>query len=359
MLNFILQKIFNLLIHGRVSLGAETFDPGHIRRILVVRNDNVGDVLCSTPGIRALRRAFPSAYIAALVVKYSQDAITGNPDLDEIFVYEKAKHRPDRNLLLSLYRQFQVERRLRRARFDLAIGMRSSFSWSEAWLVYFTGATVRLGYEPGPRGRRFAFFYNLRVPSRSQGHEVEKVLHLLATIGVSPAQMHLTVTIPEEDRKIVDFFLREKRIDPLRLVGFHLSARVPANRWSPENFASLAARLHHAHGQFIVLTWGPGDERQAEKVRNLAGKGVYAFPTPHFKRLGALQERCRVFLSPDGGPMHFAVAVGTPTIGLFGKTDPRMWAPWGNSHVTLWRGVQADSISVDEVYQAMKKWIVG
>ncbi len=331
---------------------------GAPKRILVVRTDNVGDVLCSTPGIRALRRAFPSAYIAALVVQRSQDAITGNPDLNEVFVYEKAKHRPDRNRLVSLYRQFQVERTLRRTRFDLAIGMRSSFAWSEAWVVYFTGARVRLGYEPGRRDRRFAFFYNLRVPSLPEGHEVEKVLHLLAPLGVSPAETHLTVAIPEEDRKIVDSFLREKGIDSLRLVGFHLSGRVPANRWSPEKFASLAERLHHGDGQSIVLTWGPGDEAQVEKIQALAGKGVYTFSTPHFKRLGALQERCRVFLSPDGGPMHFSTAVGTPTIGLFGKTDPRMWGPWGNTHLGLRRGTQADSISVDEVYQAMKKWIV-
>jgi heptosyltransferase-3 len=332
---------------------------GEPKRILVVRTDNVGDVLCSTPAIRALRRAFPGAYIAALVVQRSQDAITGNPDLDEVFTYEKAKHRPDRNRFVSLYRQFQIERMLRRAKFDLAIGMRSSFSWSEAWVVYFTGAKIRLGYEPGPKDRRFAFFYNLRVPLPPEGHEVEKALHLLAAMGVSPGDTRLTVAIPEEDRKIVDSFLREKGIDPLRLVGFHLSGRIQANRWSPEKFASLAVRLHREDEQSIVLTWGPGDERQAEKIRDLAGKGVYAFPTPHFKRLGALQERCRVFLSPDGGPMHFAVAVGTPTIGLFGKTDPRMWGPWGDTHLALRRGAQADLISVDEVYQAMKKWVVG
>jgi heptosyltransferase-3 len=358
-MSLVLEKIFNLGIHGRWNLKKHPFNPSQIHRILVVRNDNVGDVLCCTPAIRALRRAFPKAYLAALVVSYSRDAIIGNPDLNEVFIYEKAKHRPDRNRFVSYYHQFQVERMIRRARFDLVIGMRSAFSWSEAWLVYFTGATVRLGYEAGPRDQRFAFFYNLRVPWRPEGHEVEKVLRLLEPIGVSPAKTHLTVVIPEEDRKIVDLFLREKRIDPRQLVGFHLSGRVPANRWSPEKFASLAARLHQADGQSIVLTWAPGDEGQSEKVMRLAGEGVYAFPTPHFKRLGALQERCRVFLSPDGGPMHFAVAVGTPTVGLFGITDPSIWGPWGTPHVALRRGVEADSISVDEVYQAMKKWIVG
>jgi heptosyltransferase-3 len=95
----------------------------------------------------------------------------------------------------------------------------------------------------------------------------------------------------------------------------------------------------------------------AEAVRTQAGQGVFLFSTPNFKSLGALQERCRVFISSDGGPMHFSVAVGTPTVGLFGKTDPRLWGPWGDGHVSLRRGNHADLIPVDEVYQSVKKWI--
>jgi ADP-heptose:LPS heptosyltransferase len=55
--------------------------------------------------------------------------------------------------------------------------------------------------------------------------------------------------------------------------------------------------------------------------------------------------------------MHFSTAVGTPTVGLFGKTDPRMWGPWGDGHVALRKGNHADLISVDDVYQSVKKWI--
>jgi hypothetical protein len=74
------------MIHGRWSLGAPVFEPSCIRRIPAVRNENVGDVLCCTPAIRALRKAFPKAYLAARVVRHSRDAITGNPDLDEVSI---------------------------------------------------------------------------------------------------------------------------------------------------------------------------------------------------------------------------------------------------------------------------------
>jgi heptosyltransferase III len=358
MLNLLLEKLFNLMIHRKWSLDVRGgFDPARIRRILVVRNDNVGDVLCCTPTIRALRKAFPQAYIAALVVRYSQDAITGNPDLDEVFIYEKAKHRPDRNRIISLYQQLRVERELKKKRFDLAIGLRSMFSWSEAWLVYFTGAPFRLGYEPGEKDRRFAFFYNLKVPPPPDQHEVEKTLRLVGSIRVQPVEKHLVVSIPAEEKAVVDSFLRENRIDDRTLIGFHLSSRVPANRWSPDKFADLAHRLIREEGKVVVLTWAPGDEGRAEEVRNRVGSGVLLFPTPGFKRLGALQQRCRVFVSPDGGAMHFSTAVGTPTVGLFGKTDPQLWAPWGDGNAALRKGKQADLISVEDVYQALAKWI--
>jgi ADP-heptose:LPS heptosyltransferase len=349
-----LEKLFHVLIHGRWNLDGGNFDPGRVRRILVVRNDNVGDVLCCTPAIHALRKAFPRAYLAALVVAYSRDAISGNPDLDEVFIYEKAKHRPDRSRMVSLLKQFQVERRLRRKAFDLVIGMRSSFSWSEAWLVYFTGAPFRLGYDPG-RGtnRKYNFFYNIRVSGGPDRHEVEKALYLIKTIGVEPAEKILRVFIPREKGDRVDRFLKDKGIEPERLIGFHLSSRLPANRWGLERFSELALRIIHEMRMIVVLTWGPGDEGKAEEVRRRVGDGIFLFATPDFKSLGAIQQRCLVFVSPDGGAMHFATAVGTPTVGLFGKTDPRTWAPWGDGHIALRRGKEAELISVDEVYAAV------
>jgi ADP-heptose:LPS heptosyltransferase len=353
-LSFWVEKLFHLLIHRKWNLDQGPFDPGQVQRILVVRNDNVGDVLCCTPAIHALRRAFPKAYLAALVVAYSRDAITGNPDLDEVFVYEKAKHRPDRNRMVSLLKQLRVERSLFRKRFDLVIGMRSSFSWSEAWLVYFTGAPFRLGYDPGVgSNRKFSFFYNLRVPGAPDQHEVEKALYLVQRIGIRPARKRLSVFIPQEEKDQVDAFLTENQIDPEGLIGFHLSSRLPANRWGQEKFSELALRIIEEKGKAVVLTWGPGDEGRAKEVQRRVGAGVFLFPTPNFKSLGAIQKRCRVFVSPDGGAMHFSTAVGTPTVGLFGKTDPRLWAPWGDGHIALRRGKESELISVDEVYKTV------
>lgn len=353
---FLLEKIFNLVIHRKWSLGRGPFAPGGVRRILVVRNDNVGDVLCSTPAIRSLRRAFPGAFLAGLVVRYSQDALQGNPDLDRVFIYEKAKHRPERNRLISLYAQFKVLKELKGMGFDLAIGLRSAFSWSEAWLVYFTGAPFRLGYPPAKKGDLgYRFFYNLTAgPEGAEGHEVERVLRLVGSIGVAPWEERLIVSVPEAEREEGAAFLKRNRIAEEKLIGFHLSSRQAANRWPPGKFAELAGRLLRENYP-VVLTWAPQDREIAEEVLSLAGPGVFLFPTPTLRHLGAIQERCRIFVSPDGGAMHFAAAVGTPTVGLFGETDPSDWGPWGQGHVALRNGPQASSIPVEEVYACVQK----
>jgi len=354
MVSYFLEKIFNLFLHRKWSLGKETYAPSRIRRILVVRNDNIGDVLCSTPAIRSLRRAFPRAYIAALVVRYSQEAITGNPDLDQVFVYEKAKHRTDRSRLVSLFKQYQVLRNLKKEKFDLVVGMRSAFSWSEAWLVYFTGAPFRVGYSPAKRiDRYYHFFYNLAVsPEISREHEVNMVLRLIKKIGVACWDERLIVQIPEKEKGEVTTFFQKNEIDSGRVIGFHLSCRRVSSRWPAQKWADLAKLLVHDRYD-IILTWGAGDRDFAEEVLSRAGERVFLFSTPTLKQLGALQERCRVFLCPDGGTMHFSTAVGTPTIALFGEENPSKWGPWGKGHVFLKKGDQADRISVDEVYHAV------
>ena len=185
---------------------------------------------------------------------------------------------------------------------------------------------------------------------------MERVLHLLQPLGVRPYAERLIATIQHaEDQRVADF-LEKNGIDPAQLIGFHVSSRRPANRWPLERFADLAYRLIQDK-RCVVLTWGPGDQALAEEIRTRTGPGVFLFPTPTFKHLGALQVRCRLFVSPDGGAMHFSTAVGTPTIGLFGETDPREWGPWGDGHVGLRRGHNAAAITVEEVYECIGRML--
>jgi len=127
-----------------------TTEPENIKKILIVRNDNIGDVILTTPAIEALRKRFPDAYIAILVAEYACEAIEGNPYLDKVYIYEKAKH-SKANKLVAWWKQYKVIREIRRKKFDLAIGIRSTFSSSQGWLVFASGAPMRLGHYPNKK----------------------------------------------------------------------------------------------------------------------------------------------------------------------------------------------------------------
>jgi len=195
-----LEWILEVGLHRRRPRVTRPFVPEEVRRILVVRKDNIGDVLCTRPALRALRRAFPDAHLAILVAEHCRAAVERNPDPGEVLAYTKAKHHPGFLGLPALWELSQVIRDLRRRRFDLAIAMGRPCSRSSAWLAYVSGACWRLGYST-PALRPFPFFLNLRCdPGTMTSHEVDGCLELLATLGIPSAGRKLTL-IPDPGRR--------------------------------------------------------------------------------------------------------------------------------------------------------------
>jgi len=331
------------------------FRKDKIKKILVVRNDNIGDVICTTPALQALRETFPEAYIAILVAEYSQDAILGNPHVDEIFVYGKYKHGRSGNRLQAWSKMGKLFRKIRHHRFDLAIGMRSRFTRSLGWLVYLSGARFRLGFQP-KKGEFFKFFFNLYAePGIHLEHEVKRCFRLLGHIGIDSSPKALTLRLfPEEEEKALHS-LQAMGLSPDHpLIGLHAEARREANRWPVERFARVGDFLVEKHGAQVLLV-GPPEEQANYRVASLMNKGPVLFPTASIRELAALLKHCNLFICSDGGSMHVAAAVGTSTIALFGDTDPREWAPWGGGHIVLKKGWKVEEIQVEDVCKAIEQ----
>ncbi len=128
-----------------------------LRRILVVRRDNIGDLVCTTPLIDALRAALPAAHIAALVNSYNGEVLARNPALDAVHVYTKLKHRtPGSSALAPLLARVSLIRRLRRERFDLAILARSGFDRHGLNFVRLLGIPRVIGFAPADGTTRAA-----------------------------------------------------------------------------------------------------------------------------------------------------------------------------------------------------------
>ncbi len=335
---------------------------GRVRRILVVRNDNIGDLLCTTPALRALRQAFREASLAILVPEHCRPVVERNPDVNEILTYNKAKHAPRWLGLPALWDLAWVIRDLRARRFDLAISLRRSFSRSSAWLAYASGAPWRLGYPASP-SHPFRFFLNLGQDAQATApHEVDGCLELLASVGIPSAGRELAL-VPDPDAQVAV----RRRLDEAGVADgdgvalIHISNRREASRWPLTSFAEAADSLREKLGLSTVLSWAPGDETnslfpgddgKAEEVAVWMRNRPILLRTPALNALIAAVSLSDLVLSTDGGLMHIAAALDVPQVVLFGRTDPRQWAPVSQKSVVLQRGGRADRISVEEVVAA-------
>jgi len=184
---------------------------------------------------------------------------------------------------------------------------------------------------------------------------------MLETIDVKIGDKRLSVYIPQEDFSRVDNFLAENQIEDKLLIGLYISSRLRENNLEDEKIAELADKLIERCSAEILLTRAPWERERAQKISELTKNHIYIFDTHTLKSLGALQKRCSLFISVDGGPMHLSAAMEVPTIGLLGKTDPDSWRPWGERNFVLKKGKNVNNISIEDILritdQALKDFV--
>ena len=286
-------------------------------RILVVRRDNIGDLACTTPLVAALRAQLPRAWLAALVTTYNAEVLARNPALDEIFVYEKLKHRSG-GLIAHVRNRIGQMSRLRGEKLDCV-----------------------LVPAPAPQSLRIARSLKpgrvVAAPSAYPAgmHEVERTFELGKTLGVAGAPGPLQI-FPDKDR------VRELKngIGAGPFVAVHISARRPAQRWPLERYAALIGHL--SKQARVLLLWAPGprdnpkhpgdDDAAADVLRLAGGANVVPVETPELKTLIAALSLADRVVCPYGGAMHLAAALGKPVVALFGDSPVERWRPWGVAH---------------------------
>jgi ADP-heptose:LPS heptosyltransferase len=356
-----LEYAVEYILHRQSPGSAPPFSPDLVRRILVLHHYEIGDVLCITPSLRALRRAFPQAHLAILVAENCRAVVERNPDVDQIFSYRRAKYQSGWLDRLAYRDLLRVIRDLRSQRFDLAISMRRPHSNTNAWLAYVSGATWRLGYLTSA-SYPVRFFLNLwRSPNPKVLHEVDGGLELLASIGVPAAGRELTLVPDPEVQARMRERLCEAGFEGGRLAFIHISSRREPNRWPVSAFAQAADGLNEKFGFSILLSWAPGDVKnplfpgddgKAEDVAARMQARPIMLRTPALAELIAAMSLSDFVLSPDGGCVHIAAALGLPQVALFGKASLEQWRPVNPKSIVLHGGGRADRITVDEALAA-------
>lgn len=292
-------------------------DEARAPRLLIVRRDNIGDLVCTTPLIAALRERLPQAWIGALVNSYNAEVLARNPALDEVFVYEKLKHRT-RSLARLALERLRLLVRLRRLHLDAV-----------------------LVPAPSPQTRKLAARLGAarliegRADPPPDLHEVERGFELGRAFGVEGAPGPLSIF---PDPAVIPGVRRAAGEGPF--AALHISARRLRQRWPLDRYAALAREL--AREQSVLLLWAPGlpddprhpgDDAAAREVTRLAASDrLVPLPTPNLATLVAALSLARLVVCPDGGAMHLAAALGKPVVALFGDSPPGRWRPWGVAH---------------------------
>ncbi|MBE0613568.1 MAG: glycosyltransferase family 9 protein [Burkholderiales bacterium] len=329
-------------------------------RILVIRRDNIGDLVCTTPLISALRRHFPRAHIAALVNTYNRQVLDGHPDLDAVYAYAKAKHRlPGQSRTAVYWGKFALVLKLRRQRFDTVL-LASSYPGSSALrLARWIAPAHIAGYAES------SGLVDVALPhgGAMAAHEAEDVFRLAGLFGIEGAAGKLSIAVDAEARARAGSALGP-RGSGRKLIAVHISARKPSQRWPAERYAQLMLALRE-EADFLLL-WSPGaadhpqhpgDDAKAQAVVDAAGDlRLTAYPTRELKDLSAALSLAEYVICSDGGAMHIAAALGKPVLCFFGNSDASRWHPWGVPYRLLQpESRDAADISVAAALQAFRE----
>lgn len=312
---------------------------GEAQNILVVRLDNLGDVLLATPAIRAIRCSLPRAHITLLASPVGAQVAELNTDIDEVIVYAAPWVDPWRLLPQDPDRELQLIERLRAERFDAAV-IFTSFRQSPlpaALLCYIAGIPLRLGATSDAAGSLLTTRH--KHPDRLM-HEVERGLDLVGAVGITAIESRLVLNVPAGER---DAAHARWGFGPR--VVMHPGCSMPARTYPWELYAETIDLLVRDQNASVAIT---GASQEIELVGRIAGRlspearrRVQLFAgVLSFAELAALVASADVMLTNNTGPMHVAAAVGTPVVALFALTNPpEQWRPWGVEHRLLYHDV--------------------
>lgn len=304
-------------------------------RILVVRRDNIGDLVVTTPVFTALRRRFPGARIEALVNSYNAAVLDGHPDVDVVHVYRKSKHSESRREALADWAERLAQwSRLRRSRFDAVILVSPGYHprqirQARAILPREIVAFCPPGVVPAGVTRAVPW------EERPTLHHLRDTFNILSALGIEgdiprPSIVASPVPRPPGDAP---------------RIGIHVSARRPLNRWPEARFAALLEALQSRGRYDLRLYWAPGaeddprhpgdDEKAARLMAATRGRPVAAVRTTTLRALIDELAACDLVVCSDGGAMHIAAALGKPIVCFFGESEAAKWHPWEARHRLL------------------------
>jgi heptosyltransferase-3 len=320
-------------------------------RILVIRRNRMGDMICTLPLLEEIRRHFPAAHLAVACDAPGAPIARASSAVNETILLEGRGFR-----WLALFRN---ARRIQN--FDWVIAAKGGFDRHLAGLVRLSNGARRIGFD---REETSAYYTDpVPLPADPQEHQIETVLRLLAPLGVKPAgpfSGRIRLEVPPAAREFASAILSAPPLSDARrflLINISSTSRL---RFRPEDFLELIARILAATDLAIGLVAAPEDQSRARELAAQAGsERVIAIATPGPLELAALLERAVLFVTPEGGAAHLAAAAGTPAVVLWSEGPFDKWHSRAENHVFVRAEPGEALLSVERVWPAVLKNLEG
>lgn len=337
------------------------------RNILVRAPNWIGDAVMCEPAVRGLRSLFPEAELTMLAKSAVAELFINHPGLDSVLVYD------DKGAHAGMSGKWSLAGTLRRHGFDLAVLFQNAFE--AAFLAWLAGIPRRYGYATD--GRVMFLTEPVAVPTgREPVHQVEYYWNLLRPLGMPGKSGFPTLFVSADEDRMIDGRLASAGIGSSDvIIGVNPGSTYGgAKRWLPERFAEVAKRLVRRLEQSesapvaVVVLGAKGEESLGKDIAaQLGGRSAVLSGATTIRELMAVVKRCRLLITNDTGPMHIAAACGVPVVAVFGPTDWRTTAPYGQERSIVREAVDCapcllrecpidhrcmTRISVERVYEA-------
>jgi lipopolysaccharide heptosyltransferase II len=309
--------------------------------ILCVRLDSIGDVLMTTPAIRALKESRPGRRITLFTSPAGVEVASLVPEIDDVIVYNAPWMKATAPRTNS-QPEFEMVEKLRSLEFDAAV-IFTVFSQNplpSAFLCYLADIPLRLAHCHENPYQLLTNWVLDPEPSCGIRHEVRRQLDLVATVGCRTTKERMSLKVPEDAHYRVLHLLHELGIDLKRpLVVIHPGATATSRRYPPEGFAQAARRLVLDANFQVIFTGSESERELVEGIQAETGTDSYSLVgCLNLAELAGLIEIAHLLISNNTGPVHMAAAVGTPVVDLYALTNPQH-TPWGVPNRVLFHDV--------------------
>ncbi len=285
------------------------------KRILIVELKFIGDIIVTTPTIRALKQKFPNSKIDILVPESMRDVLYGNPNLNEILPFDN---------------DFKKWTEKIKGKYDLAVILHNG-TLKVSKMLFKAGIPFRIGCtKVGFLENRGLFLHRKTFPTYRIKHKVDDNLDVIKTINVKTDDKHLELYIDKKNESSLKL--------PKKYFVIHNTSRHAQNReWLPEGFAEVVDILNREYKTEAIITGMKEDFENNQKIVDLAKTKLHNLAGTSIKEFFIIIKNAEFVISIDTSAMHVAAGFNVPVVALFGAGTPKIWHPYSDNYRVVFK----------------------